>query len=319
MTVTIDVAGGQMGGAARFRDELYRYLSDTARSDVRVIGAQRRLDPAWLIRREMVTSPRTRRVSLNNVGFVLPGGERWTLVANALHFLTGAEAARLDRPLLAAMQRQGAVVRAAARRSEVVIAPCTSMAERIARVMPGISGRIVVRMHPVSAPPVPKLPAGNFILCPVIFEPYKEMIPRLREWVAAVDSHIDPGVRLAVTAAPAELPADLASHPRVSCAGRLPHQDLCQLWARSRAVFFPPGLESFGFPLAEARAYGQPVIARDTEQSREIAGPALCGFTVGDADSLRYATESALKLQVPPDPQPFERHAYFDWMLGPAS
>ncbi|MEP7022791.1 MAG: glycosyltransferase [Actinomycetota bacterium] len=319
MTVTIDVAGGPMGGAARFRAELYRYLDDTGRADVRVIGAERRVGPSWLVRREVLTSARTRRVALNNVGFVRPGGERWTLVANALHFLADDEAARLDPALLTAMRRQGSVVRAAARRSEVVVAPCTSMAERIARAMPDVTGRVAVRMHPIGANPVPKQASGNFILSPVIFEPYKEMVPRLREWVAAVDAHLDPEVRLVVTATPADLPTDLACHPRISCTGQLPHDELCQLWARSRAVFFPPGLESFGFPLAEARAYGQPVIARDTEQNREIAGGALCGFTVGDADSLRQATDTALATQVAPDPEPFSPRAYFDWMLGPGA
>ena len=86
------------------------------------------------------------------------------------------------------MQRQGAVVRAAARRSEVLIAPCTAMAERIARVMPDIGGRIVVRMHPVSAAPVcGRQTAGTLILCPVLFAPYKQMTGRLAEWLAAVD------------------------------------------------------------------------------------------------------------------------------------
>ena len=78
----------------------------------------------------------------------------------------------------------------------------------------------------------------------------------------------------------------------------------------------PPGLESFGFPLAEARVNGQPVIAQDTAQNREIAGPALCGFTVGDIDSLRYATELALKADIKPDTEPFEPDAYFNWLLG---
>ena len=51
--ISVDVAGGSMGGAARFRDELYRYLKRTGRTDVNVIGAERRVDPAWLLRREV--------------------------------------------------------------------------------------------------------------------------------------------------------------------------------------------------------------------------------------------------------------------------
>ena len=74
--------------------------------------------------------------------------------------------------------------------------------------------------------------------------------------------------------------------------GRIDQHDLRQVWARSRAIYFPTGLESFGYPLAEARVSGQPVIARDTAQNREIAGPALCGFTPGDPDSLRHAVQA---------------------------
>ena len=84
--------------------------------------------------------------------------------------------------------------------------------------------------------------------------------------------------------------------------GRLRPRGPGQLWARSRAIYFPTGLESFGYPLAEARVNGQPVIARDTEQNREIAGPALCGYTVGDPDSLRHATEAALTAAGRPRP-----------------
>ena len=89
------------------------------------------------------------------------------------------------------------------------------------------------------------------------------------------------------------------------------------MWARSRAIYFPTGLESFGYPLAEARVSGQPVIARDTAQNREIAGPALCGYTLGDPDSLRRAVEVALTADVAPDPGPFDPDQYFGWLLGP--
>ena len=104
--VTVDVAGGPMGGAARFRAELYNYLERTGRRDVGIIGAERRLDRAWLMRRELAGQRRLRRVALNNVGFVIPGGERWTLLGNALHFLTESEISRLDPSLRTVAKRQ---------------------------------------------------------------------------------------------------------------------------------------------------------------------------------------------------------------------
>jgi hypothetical protein len=328
------MAGGQIGGAARFQAEVRGYLKRSARDDIKIIGARRRLSPAWLAAREAAAVRRSRRVALNNVGFLTPGGERWTLLSNALHFPTGPETAALDPGLRAAVSRQARVVHGAARRSDVLIAPCTAMAERIMAALPDVADRVVVRMMPVAADPVSRDPAPadpapadpglprradeTLILCPVLFAPYKHMAGRLAEWLAAVDGALDDSVRMIVTADRAEVPASLAASPRLHFAGRLGLDQLNDLRACSRAIYFPTNLESFGWPLAEARANGQPVIARDTAQSREIAGAALCGYVSGDPDSLRQATESALAARVSPDPAPFDPDAYFDWLLGDA-
>jgi glycosyltransferase involved in cell wall biosynthesis len=206
-------------------------------------------------------------------------------------------------------------VHRAARRSDVVVAPCTTMAERIVTVLPDVADRVVVRMHPITR--VAASPAeGSLVLCPVLFAPYKPMSERIADWLAATRGMVDDSVRLIVTASAAEVPASLAASPRLHFVGRLSVEHLAGLWHRCRAVYFPTSLESFGYPLAEARALGRPVIALDTAQSREIAGPALCGYALGDGDSLRCATEAALAARVAPDPGPFDPDAYFDWMLG---
>ncbi len=314
-SVTVDLAGGQLGGAARYRIELDGYLKRRARQDVKLIGVGRHLSPAWLAARETSAVRRSRRVALNNVGFIAPGGERWTLLTNALHFLTPAEAAALDPRLRAAVARQTGIVRRAARRSDVLVAPSTAMAERVSVILPDITGRLVVRMHPLSAAPAPP-PAGSLVLCPVLFAPYKHMAERIAEWLAAVEGAADDSVRLVVTANAAEVPAALAANPRLHFVGRLSVQHVRELWGRCRAAYFPTSLESFGCPLAEARVSGRPVMAWDTPQNREIAGPALCGYLPGDRDSLRGAIDTALTREVAPDPAPFDPDAYFDWMLG---
>jgi glycosyltransferase involved in cell wall biosynthesis len=319
-TVVVDAAGARMGGAARYLDELRGYLERSRRGDVRVIGAGRGLGPAWLLRREAsaAVARARRRVALNNVAFCGPGGERRTLLHNALHFLSAAEEAELDTGLLARAQRQAAIVRLAARRSDVLIVPSTAMADRVRLAMPGVSDRVVVRPHPVSAHPAPATQAEPAIVCPVLFAPYKHMPQRLRELLAALDTHQDPQVRAWVTAEAGEVPADLAAHPRVDLLGRRGPQEAAALVGRARAVYFPGGLESFGYPLAEARASGRPVIARDTTQNQEIAGAALCGYTPGDPASLELAVKTALAATVTPDSGPFDPHAYFDWLLGPS-
>ncbi len=321
MTVVVDIAGAQMGGAARFAAELRGYLSRSGRTDVRVIGAAHRVEPAWLLRREAARLTAGRRVAVNNVSFVAPGRERWTLLRNALHFLTDAEAARLRPSARASARREAAVVRFSARRADVLVVPCTAMAERVARVLPGVRGRITVRAHPVSADPVSADPVmlrrrDPAILCPVLFSHYKNMDERLGELLAAIGEHGDPAVRVLVTAEAADLPPALAADPRIELVGRLDQRELRALWAGSRAIYFPTGVESFGYPLAEARVRGLPVIGRDTTQNEEIAGPALCPFTPGDPDSLRRAVALALTTDVVPDPAPFDPDAYFDFILG---
>jgi hypothetical protein len=315
--VTVDAAGGQMGGAARFLVELRGYLERTGRDDVEIIGSRRRVRLGWLLHRELSSPARSRRVALNNVGFVTPGGQRWTLLRNPLHFLTEEERARLDPAQRASVRRKAAVVHLAARHSDVIVAPSAAMTGRIMAVMPDLGSRLVVRLHPVSVPSTPRLPGGPVILCPVLFAPQKQMPQRLTELLTAVDDLQDASVRVQVTAYEAEVPAAVACHPRVELVGRLPHRELREIWARSRAIYFPTDLESFGYPLAEARVSGLPVIARDTALNREIAGPALCRYIPGDPDSLRRAVEVALTADVAPDPGPFDPDQYFGWLLGP--
>ena len=255
-------------------------------------------------------------MALNNVGFVAPGGQRWTLLRNALHFLTEGEEALLDPALRAKIRRDAVVVHLAARRSDMIVAPSTAMAERITTIRPELRNRVVVRPHPVSVPLIPRLPSGPVILCPVLFYSYKQMTQRLTELLAVVGDLEDPSIRVQVTAHAVEVPATIACHPQVELVGKLPCSEVREMQARSRAIYFPTGLESFGYPLAEARVSGQPVIARDTAQNREIAGPALCGYTAGDSGSLRRAVEAALTADVVPDPAPFDPDRYFGWLLG---
>ncbi|MGH3186226.1 MAG: glycosyltransferase [Streptosporangiaceae bacterium] len=314
--VVVDAAGARMGGAARYLTELRGYLARTGREDVEIIGSRRRVGPVWLMRRELRSRARSRRVALNNVGFIAPGAQRWTLLRNAMHFLTEDEQARLDPAVRAEARREALVVHLAARRSDVIVVPSTAMTERIAAIRPELSSRVVVRPHPVSAAPIPRVPGDPVILCPVLFSPYKQMTRCLTELLAAVGDLDDPSVRVWVTAHAAEVPASVARHPQVELLGRLSCGELREMQARSRAIYFPTGLESFGYPLAEARVSGLPAIARSTAQNREIAGAALCGYVPGDPDSLREAVLAALKADVAPDPGPFDPDRYFGWLLG---
>ncbi len=314
--VIVDVAGGQVGGAALYRVEFERYLAAENRDDVRVIGVGRYLTADWLVRRELKALSARRKVAFNNAAFLTPGGERWTIVQNALHYLTESEKRELGPSVPRSVLAQAVVVHFGAKRSDVLIAPCTATAERVIRVLPEVRDRVVVRFNPISPDLFPSSDVrDSAILCPIVFQPYKRMDERLADLLRAVDAHGDPDVQVRVTAAASELPAFLANHPRVVLLGRLPHEKLRSVWCQSRAIYFPTGIEAFGYPLGEARLSGHPVIALDTPQNREIAGGALCAFTAGDDDALRDAVARALTIEVLPDPQPFDPRAYFTYLL----
>ena len=91
-------------------------------------------------------------------------------------------------------------MRLAAWRADVLVVPCTAMAERVRRALPAAGTRIVVRAHPVSAGSIPAGRRDPAILCPVLFAPYKQMGERLAELLAALRRLGPRSVRVRVTA-----------------------------------------------------------------------------------------------------------------------
>lgn len=55
----------------------------------------------------------------------------------------------------------------------------------------------------------------------------------------------------------------------ITCTGRLPYEDVWK-WYRCATLIFPSYIETFGYPLAEARQAGGIVLASDTAFSREV-------------------------------------------------
>ena len=124
---------------------------------------------AWLLGREIGTSISARRVATNNVSFMTPGSERWTLLRNPLDFLTDEEQSKLSLSRRPHIWRRAPVVRLAARRADVIVTPTTAMAERVLRILPELSNRIIIRAHPVSADYTLRKATRPDILCPVLF------------------------------------------------------------------------------------------------------------------------------------------------------
>lgn len=315
-TVVLDTAGAAVGGAARWVVELDLYIADSgargADRPIRVIGRQNALTAGWLLRRELATHDAGIVVAANNASFALGRAQRRVLLRNALHFLHPAE-----EHLLAGMSRafrtQIPVVRQLSRRADLIVVPSSAMAERVCRRLPGVHDRVRVRAHPVTAYG-PRLPAQEpFILVPVLPAPYKNLAVEMRRLLTAL-ALTGRFTTVRVSAGPDDLPPAVALHPLVTLLGVLPPRQLGELWRQAAAVFFPSSLESFGYPLAEARVHGIPVLAPDSWQAREIAGPALVPYRPTDPGGLADAL-AALDIPVPAEPSAFDRGAYFRWLL----
>ncbi|WP_430501014.1 glycosyltransferase [Micromonospora trifolii] len=311
--VVIDAAGGAGGGAGRLKTELDAFLADGT-PPIRVIGGDRQLTSSWLVRREVAAAGAPVVVSLNNVSFAWRGTERRVLVHNALHFLAPAER-HLLKLQPRSLRAQIPVVRGMLHRADVIAVPCSAMAERVADRVPAVRDRLLVLGNPVS-PVGPRVPTDGVstILVPVVPSPFKNVVAELRVLLAALDRRQQP-VRVRMTAHAHELPDDLARHPRLDLLGQLPHHELAEHWRRTTAVFFPCLVESFGYPLAEARVYGLPVLAPESAQAREVAGSALTPYRLTDVDSLADALDD-IDRTVTPEPDAFERGAYFTRLLG---
>jgi glycosyl transferase family 1 len=311
-TVVLDVAGGAIGGAARWAAELDGFLAGRE-APVAVVGRHRRLTAGWLARRERHAAGARIAVAANNVPFVVCGGERRVLLCNAMHFLRPSE-----EHLLSGMPRsfraQIPVVRRLLTRAGSVVVPSSAMAERVEGRVPAVRDRLVVRPHPVTPVGPRSTTADPFILVPVLPAPYKNLLPQLAALLSALD-RTGRSLVVRVTARPADLPAALVRHPRLRTLATVRHEVLAGMWRRATAAFFPSIVEAFGYPLAEARVYGVPVLAPDSAQAREIAGAALVPYRPGDPDSLVAAIQELAAVRVAAEPHAFDRDPYFRWLL----
>lgn len=316
--MVVDCAGAVMGGALRFLQELDGYLGRRA-DGIRTIGRARRISGPWLAERELRAGRCGHTIALNNVTFAHAGRFKTVLLRNALHFLSDEE--RTFVTVSRGLRTQTAVVHGLLRRADRIVVPTSSMAARVVSIQPGVAGRIRVMHHPVSLPP-PRVDRQNVILCPVLDAPYKVLGPRIAEVVAAMNQirREGPlgGPDLELTLTPREA-ASLHLHlpSWVRLLGRLTPSELYEAQQSARAIVYPTTIESFGFPLAEARLGRQPVIAPQSAHAREVAGDALVGFDPTDSASLAGAVRRALELRLGPlNENPFDPNAYFDWLFS---
>ena len=310
--VAIDTAGGAGGGAGRFRSELEGYLARADRRDVQSLGAGESVRPAWLLKREILSRGCRRSVAANNVCYATAGDERWVLTRNANHFLTPNEWNSVKSLHPAGFERQVKIVRSMLRRADRIVAPTSEMADRVATIAPRLVDRIVVRFHPFTSPVTMREPE-RMIVCPIVDSPYKRLNVVMQDLAEAVAAF--PEVTVVWTTPAGAAPAALRACSQLKMVGVLDRGALSELYQRASAIYYPTEIESFGYPLAEGRALGVPVIALDTSRTREVAAGALVPFKIGDTRSLKAAVSNALDADLAPEPGPFDPDAYFDWMF----
>ncbi len=318
----VDVAGGRSGGAARFRGALWTYLDNYPTVEVTLIGDGRRLSSSWVLERELVRGYQ-RRVALNNLPFLRPGGENWLLLRNPLHFVRPQEHDTFPK-IPVWVRAEIPIVRRLSALADVIVVPSQSMARRIEDVAPSLSSRIVVRHHPLDvsgasmSPPIGPMPSA-FILIPMLPSPHKDLgglIPRvaLARDHAALDLQVVATVRERDVAQ--GLPAGLKG---VTFLGPQPPERVLSLTASATVVINGSGMESFSYNLAEARSLGVPIIAPATDLTTEIGGSAAIPVHMDQVGEIADALIHAVSLQVVPDPSPFDPKRYFDWLLGRAN
>ncbi|SNQ51106.1 Glycosyltransferase [Frankia canadensis] len=333
MRILVDCAGARMGGAKRLLTEFDVYQRTACPPELKVIGRDRAVRVPWLLRREITDGRVDRAVALNNVGFLVAGRERHVLVHGAQHFLRHDEARTFGSLISPAAHAQAPVVRMAVRRADRVFVPSTSMAERVVHAVPSVRDRIVIAYNPVTPPdPSAGVARGSHgdgdgeqpmkILCPLLFSPHKRMADHLRVALAALDllaapPHPVEAVLTVTERASHPEAGPLAGHPRLRLIGPQSPATVTDMLARSDAVYFPSEFESFGYPLAEGRVMGVPVVALDSPHNREIAGAALTPYPRESPDEVASAIIAALTAEVRPDQSGlFDRGPYFDRLLG---
>jgi len=292
-----------MGGASRFMMELRVYLKRTAHNDIVLLGDGHSLTTGWLIRRELAAANQHPRavVALNNVSFVAAGLHRTVLLRNALHFPLPGEQLTLPPAARYRIAAEARIARTAIRRADLVVVPASSMAARVSRWVPEARTRIAVRPHPVSPRSVNGGRVPGRIVCPVLLAPWKGLGKRLALCIDACSRIRAAGiaVELVVTATEKELAQEGISADAVTAVGRRDVREMEELLATAHVVYFPTAIESFGYPLAEARANGQPVLALANSHNAEVAGNALVGFEP-NVGSLEQAIWRSLELEVTP-------------------
>ncbi|HLJ67468.1 MAG TPA: glycosyltransferase family 1 protein [Chloroflexota bacterium] len=131
--------------------------------------------------------------------------------------------------------------------------------------------------------------------------PRKNLDVALQAMAAAASGSALAAARLAISGASAEgypaaveLIRRLGLNERVTWLGRIPAEEMPELYAVAGALVYPSIYEGFGLPPLEAMSIGTPVVASSIPPLREILGTAALLVDPRDPDALASALDTVL-------------------------
>ena len=195
-----------------------------------------------------------------------------------------------------------AQARAAAARSDLIIAVSKFTAAQVEHLLAVEPSRIRVVHHGVRSHPLttPNPENENLVLCVGVIQRRKNIARLVKAFEGLPDSW-----RLALAGAPdgfgaaEELRAvdESPARDRIDVPGYVTSAELDSLYRRASMFAFPSLDEGFGMPILEAMAHGVPVLTSNCSAMPEVAGDAALladPLNIGDA-LLRLAEDQSLR------------------------
>lgn len=173
-------------------------------------------------------------------------------------FLKGSE-----RKLAVIQYLIGGIIKSSAKKSRRVIVQTQWMKEAVCRQCRISADRVSVVMPQVK--PFDAVAQTDFDPTAFFYPTAPGIYKNNTAVFAASDRLTQKGLDFSVTLT---LPEE-KSRGRIHCVGRLPYEEVVARYHAS-TLLFPSYIETFGYPLAEARQAGTIVLASDTAFSREV-------------------------------------------------
>lgn len=135
-------------------------------------------------------------------------------------------------------------------------------------------------------------------------EPHKNHANLIKAWELLADEAIHPS--LCITLAPEAYPELVGAMESVrekggliNNVGKVSHEEVEEIYLKSRALIFPSTLESFGLPLLEAKAAGLAILASELDFVRDVVDPEQT-FDPSSCVSIARAVKRFLGISYPP-------------------